>query len=163
MEHIKGVLPKIWGSPAWKKRLQAGEILSRWEEIVGPAIAKAARPKSFSQGRLIVEVQDSIWMNQLHFEEKKILSLLNARAGEELFQGIRWVLSKRPFRKYPPKRSIKPREISPSLLQKIEKEVAVIEDLELRKAFFRLRLTLIKKGQRASRLQGCKDRLGVGR
>lgn len=145
MEHIKGVLPKIWASPAWKKRLLAGEVLSRWEEIVGLAIAKAARPRSFSQGRLIVEVEDSIWMNQLHFEEKKILSLLNARAGEELFQEIRWVLSKRPFRKHL-KRSTKTREISPRLRQKIEREVAVIKDPELRQAFLRLRLTLLNKG-----------------
>ncbi len=162
MEHIKGVLPKIWASPAWKKRLQAGEVLSRWEEIVGPAIAKAARPKSFSKGRLIIEVKDSIWMNQLHFEEERILSLLNVQAGEELFQEIRWVLSKRPFRKHP-KRSTKAREIPPRLRQKIEKEVAVIEDPELRKAFLRLRLTLLKKGQRASRLLRYKDHLDIGR
>ncbi len=162
MEHIKGVLPQIWASPAWKKRLQAGEVLSRWEEIVGPAIARAARPKSFSKGRLIVEVEDSIWMNQLHFEEKRILSLLNAQAGEELFQEIRWVLSKRPFRKHL-KRATKAKEISPRLRQQIEKEVAVIEDPELRQAFLRLRLTLLKKGQRASRLERYKDHLGIGR
>ncbi len=162
MEHIKGILINLWSFPSWKLRLEAAEILDKWEEIVGPVIANVARPRAFSQGILTIEVEDSIWMNRLHFEEKRIISLLNERCGKELFAQIRWVLNFKHLKRRPD-RSYSIQELPESLKQKIEQEVEVIKDRELRNAFFALRLTIAKKGRRAARHQRYKDRQDIGR
>ncbi len=146
MEPLGGVIPRLWRFPGWQTRLRAGKILARWEEIVGPAVARAARPRAFSQGKLVVEVQDSVWMTRLRFEEKRILKLLNEAAGEKLFLAIRWSLARKPFPKEEkPRMALKSTSLPPSCQEKAQKEVAVIEDPELREAFLRLRLTLLAK------------------
>ena len=162
MEHIRSLLAHLWTSPGWKKRFRAGEVLSQWEEIVGPAIARVTRPKGFSQGRLFVEVEDSVWMTRLRFEERRILSLLNEKAGEGLFREIRWVLSRRPLLKHA-RSAPGPQELSPILRDKASREVATIEDPELREAFLRLRLTLLKKAQRGAGPRGYRGHRGARR
>ncbi len=156
MEHIKGIISNLWSFPGWKKRLKAAEVLAKWEEIVGPRIAKAARPKGFSQGVVIIEVEDSIWMNRLHFEEKRLLNLLNKEASEEIFTQIRWVLTRRPFRKKEFLRDVK--DLPEEIKRKIGQEVKVIQDKEVRNAFFALRLTLAKKAQKVSQPLRYKNR-----
>ncbi len=162
MESLGDIVSRAFAAPAWRERLRAMKVLSRWEEIVGEALAQATYPRGFSRGTLILEVEDSLWMQRLRFEEKRLLERLNQAAGESLFKGLRLVLSRdrRPHPSRPKSRRLEP---SPALLKRVEEEVAVIEDPELREAFRRLRLTLLLKAQRGPRLRGYKGPRGVGR
>ena len=146
MEPLGKVIPRLWRFPGWQTRLRAGKILARWEEIVGAAVARAARPRAFSQGKLVVEVQDSVWMTRLRFEERHILRLLNEAAGEKIFLAIRWSLARKPFPKNKaPEKDSKSTALPTFCQEKAQKEVAIIEDPEVREAFLRLRLTLLAK------------------
>ena len=143
MERLSNILPQIWAAPAWKKGLKAARLLDRWEELVGEAVAKAARPVGYARGTLTLEVSDHIWLQRLRFEEKRILSLLNQAAGEELFTRIRLTLS-RSFSPTGRKRRENKARLE-RLAQRFKRELSVIEDEELREAFLRLRLTLARK------------------
>ncbi|NPB08755.1 MAG: DUF721 domain-containing protein [Thermodesulfobacteria bacterium] len=162
MESFGQIVSRAFPVPAWQERLKAMKVLSRWEEIVGEGLARATRPRGFSRGTLILEVEDSLWMQRLRFEEKRLLARLNQAAGERLFKGLRLVLSRGGIPR-PRSSSRKLPQPSPELLSRVEKEVAVIEDPELREAFKRLRLTLLLKARRGLRPRGYRAHPGPDR
>ncbi len=143
MERLSNILPNIWAAPAWRKGLKAARLLDRWEELVGEAVARAARPVGYARGTLTLEVSDHIWLQRLRFEEKRILSLLNKAAGEELFTRLRLTL-RRDFSPASRKRQENRARVE-RLAERFRKELSAIEDEELREAFLRLRLTLARK------------------
>ncbi len=146
MEEVAKILERIWAAPKWQKGLKAARILDHWPNLVGEAVARAARPRGIARGVLIVEVQDHIWLQRLRFEEQKILSRLNEAAGETLFEGIKFVLQRGALRPAQPK---KPKRVfSDQLVRRFREEISVIEDAALREAFLRLRLTLAQKRTR---------------
>ncbi len=146
MEEVAKILERIWAAPKWQKGLKAARILDHWPNLVGEAVARAARPRGIARGVLIVEVQDHIWLQRLRFEEQKILSRLNEAAGETLFEGIKFVLQRGALR---PARPKKPKRVfSDQLVRRFREEISVIEDAALREAFLRLRLTLAQKRTR---------------
>ncbi len=162
MEPLGEIVFRAFSTPAWRERLRAMKVLSRWEEIVGEVLARNTRPRGFSRGTLVLEVEDSLWMQRLRFEEKRLLALLNQAAGEELFKGVRLVLSREGIRRSPPL-SPEPPSPSPELLAQVERETAIIEDPDLREAFKRLRLTLLLKAQARKRPPGYKARRDTDR
>lgn len=143
MERLSNILPQIWAAPAWRKGLKAARLLDRWEELVGEAVARAARPVGYARGTLTLEVSDHIWLQRLRFEEKRILSLLNKAAGEELFTRLRLTL-RRDFSPARRKRRENRARVE-RLAERFRKELSAIEDEDLREAFLRLRLTLARK------------------
>ncbi len=66
-----------------KLGLEAGvrqhEVWQVWSAVVGPQIARQAQPHSFSRGRLIVHVTDSVWLHQLRMMRHHILAALNTK------------------------------------------------------------------------------------
>ena len=160
MEPLAGIVSRLLPAPSWAERLKAARILSRWEEIVGNFLGEATRPRGFSRGTLILEVPDTLWIHQLRFGERNILRRLNEVAGEELFRQIRFVLSrKRTVSREKPKETIPEK----ALQERASRDVASIEDPELKEAFRRLRLTLLRKVQRAASPRRCRGRRGFGR
>ena len=63
--------------PAFGKRLQEAEALGRWEDAVGPGIAKHSRALRVLDSVLWVEVDHPIWQSELHHRKRQILDLLN--------------------------------------------------------------------------------------
>ncbi|WP_456370371.1 DUF721 domain-containing protein [Thermodesulfatator atlanticus] len=147
MEPLGSVLKRMWAAPAWQKSLLAARILDSWEGIVGKPLARAVKPLGFARGVLILEVADNIWLQRLRFEEKRLLARLNELAGEAVFQRIRLILKRdrQNFYTKPPRKEVK---LSEALLDRLRKELAIIEDNELREAFLRLRITITKKRMR---------------
>lgn len=68
--------------PAFSKRMREVEALSRWEQAVGPAIAKHARAVRVKDGVLWIEVDHPIWKTELHHRKRQILQALNQRTDE---------------------------------------------------------------------------------
>jgi len=58
-------------------------VTSRWEEIVGPAVAARARPRHLRDGVLTVEVDDGGWATQLRYSEADVIARY-AAAGVEI-------------------------------------------------------------------------------
>lgn len=79
----------------------SAEELARaaWPIAVGRRIAAHARASRLVANRLVVEVEDAVWMRQLNAMSRQIQSKLNHTLGQELIGGIE-------FRVVPPRREV---------------------------------------------------------
>jgi hypothetical protein len=130
-----------------QKRLKAEEISVLWPKIVGPAVAKIAYPAQFRTGTLFIDVADSVWMQELKFQESELLRRVNAALGEALVHRLFFQLARspapmpdEPLEAKPSPPMVKP--LDPQQELELEREVASIRDPELREVLkdFRRRL-----------------------
>jgi len=68
------------------------EVLSRWNEICPPVIAKHAKPTGFKDKKLSLEVNSSAWLNELTFFKEDLITVLNKSAGKKVIKEIRFYL-----------------------------------------------------------------------
>jgi len=66
------------------------KVWQLWDEAVGEAIARNARPAAFKGKLLIVHVNSSAWIHQLQFLKKDLISKLNAALGKPLVEEIKF-------------------------------------------------------------------------
>ncbi len=76
LEALKRRYPKLG------LRWQEAQHLSRWEEVVGPGIARHARTLRVENKVLWVEVDHPLWKAELHHRKRQILERLAKLAGE---------------------------------------------------------------------------------
>jgi len=74
---LEDLVKSIIGGFAGKEKLTEEEILSKWSLVVGEKAAKHSRPRSFTDSRLIVHVDDSSWLYELTTRKKYILNNLS--------------------------------------------------------------------------------------
>lgn len=74
---------KGWGGQ-WALR----QLKSEWPGLVGDSAAKHSFPVSIHNDRLFIEVDSSIWANQLNFSRKKILEACNRHDAKERINDI---------------------------------------------------------------------------
>lgn len=60
-----------------------------WEEAVGPALARHARPLRVRRGYLEVAVPSAVWRTQLSFMQRDIVARINALVGGEIVKGLK--------------------------------------------------------------------------
>lgn len=87
---IKGILDGILdpyrvGSTPRPTRI--GEV---WERAVGPVVARNASPAAVRQRLLLVNVNSSVWLQELHFQKAALIARINQEAGEVLVEDIRF-------------------------------------------------------------------------
>jgi len=75
---LEGLVKSIIGNFAGKEKLTEEEIRSAWSLVVGRKAAKHSRPRSFTESRLIVHVDDSSWLYELTTQKKRILNNLSS-------------------------------------------------------------------------------------
>lgn len=66
--------------PGFQERLKEAQAVSRWEQAVGPIIAKHTQALSVKRGILYVEVDHPIWRSEMHYRKDQILQILNEAA-----------------------------------------------------------------------------------
>lgn len=71
-----------------KKKLKKGMVLSLWPEIVGEAIAKQSHNLHFEGDKLIVNVSDTMWRQELHMQRFAIMKKLNEAVREDVVREI---------------------------------------------------------------------------
>ncbi|MGH9131658.1 MAG: DciA family protein [Acidimicrobiales bacterium] len=57
-------------------------VFSRWDEVVGEALAANAKPCALRNGVLTVEVSDPVWASEVRWMATELLDRLAAVAGE---------------------------------------------------------------------------------
>lgn len=72
-ERIKPIVDKIMGR---LRKEDMGSVRNCWEVLLGEDIANHARPVSIKNGKLIVEVDSSTWLQHLTLKRKEILKKL---------------------------------------------------------------------------------------
>jgi len=132
-------------------RVRAERLVTEWTELVGPKIAQRTRPDGISDRTLWIEVATSAWLQELNLLRAQLLANLVERLGEpRLFDDLKFRLAGRR-NKNP---VVVPRPRSPKAPDKplpppatgvaretIVREVAAVDDEELRELIARVRIT----------------------
>lgn len=74
-----------------EQRLGAFEVWNFWDDAVGVALARRARPSAYRNGVLIVTVSAHAWMQELQFMKDTLRDNLNARLGSDMIRDIYFV------------------------------------------------------------------------
>lgn len=75
-------------------RVQEYRVWEVWDEAVGEAVARKARPSKIQHGRLFVTVSNSAYMQELQFYKMHIRDSVNQRVGVPVVKDIFFVLGR---------------------------------------------------------------------
>ena len=92
--HISDILNSALGKYRPAMDTQMTRIWSIWDEAVGQAIATNAKPDSFKEGILIVNVSSSAWIHQLKFLEREMILNINKQLDQPWVKQLRFKIGK---------------------------------------------------------------------
>jgi hypothetical protein len=143
---LADILRERFSQLGWERKMREQEILSRWDEAVGPQIAGRTRPVAVRNRRLTVAVDNPAWAQQLSFLKKDLLrrfeTLLGAGVIEDIFL-TSGPVEHEPEESAPPELEEIP--VTPETVRAIDDEASRISDVDLREAF---RNTLLAASRR---------------
>ena len=70
------------------------KLWAKWEEVVGPTIAKNAEPVGFQRGVLYVWVRNSTWMQQMTFMKDPMRDTINQKFEHKFVKYIKFTLDR---------------------------------------------------------------------
>lgn len=85
---LKELVKKYLDDVPYRKRLKRGMILSLWDETVGDAIAREAKNVRFEHGKLVINVKNPAWRQEIHMKRFSIAKKLNNQVGEKIIKEI---------------------------------------------------------------------------
>jgi predicted nucleic acid-binding Zn ribbon protein len=85
------ILSKSFKRLGLGKRLKGEAAILNWEKVVGPKIASNARAFKFVDSKLLVEVENPSWRNELIFMKEKIIRELNKSINSRVIKDIIFV------------------------------------------------------------------------
>ena len=72
-ERIGDLLKERIHALGWERRLREEDVLTGWEEAVGPQIAAHARPSHIDNRRLTIVTESPVWTQQLTMISPELL------------------------------------------------------------------------------------------
>ncbi|HWO21334.1 MAG TPA: DUF721 domain-containing protein [Kofleriaceae bacterium] len=127
-------------------------VIAEWTELVGPRIAQRTRPDRIAERVLWIEVATAAWLHELNHLRPQLLRGLSERLGEPaLFDDLRLRLASggrrdraivprgRRAAPAPPRPAVRP--ATGAAREAIVREVAAVDDEELRELIARVRIT----------------------
>lgn len=72
-----------------ERSVREQDVLVRWEEIVGPAIARQARPLRLHRGILWISVEDAAWRQELSLMRTELVEKINDAVDDTVITEIR--------------------------------------------------------------------------
>lgn len=83
------------GKSPLSEQFMRWKLWAKWEEVVGPTIAKNAEPVGFQRGVLYVWVRNSSWMQQMIFLKDQIRNTINEKFENNFVRYIKFTLDRR--------------------------------------------------------------------
>ncbi|WP_374000729.1 DUF721 domain-containing protein [Bdellovibrio bacteriovorus] len=83
------------GKSPLSEQFMRWKLWAKWEEVVGPTIAKNAEPVGFQRGVLYVWVRNSTWMQQMIFMKDPIRDTINQKFENNFVKYIKFTLDRR--------------------------------------------------------------------
>jgi predicted nucleic acid-binding Zn ribbon protein len=74
------------------KKMSEQRAVVEWPEIVGGKVAEHSRAIRVDRGRLLVEVDSSVWSQELTLMKRSILRRINDRIGRQAIDNVHFVL-----------------------------------------------------------------------
>jgi len=97
-EPIGKILADVLRDLGLSKKLSEQRAVVEWNDIVGRRVAEHARALRVDNGRLFVEVDSSVWSQELTLMKRNILRQINDRIGRTAIDNIHFVLGgARPY------------------------------------------------------------------
>jgi len=92
--HISDILNSALGKYRPAMDTEMTRIWDIWDDTVGKPIAMNAKPDTFKDGILIVNVSSSSWIHQLKFLEKDMIININRQLEQISIKHIRFKIGK---------------------------------------------------------------------
>jgi hypothetical protein len=144
---VPGIAEPVLG----KRGLAFGSLITEWDTIVGPSLARQTQPEklSFPRGKredatLSIRAMGAIALELQHLEPL-ILERINGFFGYKAVARLRLIHAALPS---PPPRRTRMRELSMSEEMKIAETTAAVEDPGLREALERLGRSMLARPKR---------------
>lgn len=80
---LGGLTSRVLAEHGWTRPVAVAGVVSRWPEIVGPAVADHCVVESFTDGDLVVRADSTAWATQLRL----LLPQIERRLTEEVGEG----------------------------------------------------------------------------
>lgn len=140
-EKVSNLLAGIFRERNWAGRIRMHAVFDFWNEAVGSEIAAKTCPQVIRGKVLWVNVSDSVWMQQLHFQKMMLLEQINKRLGKEKIEDIRYHLDTR-LKEFSETKSLQKANsvwpLDPGRVKEFEKMIAAVDDEGLKKSLKRL-------------------------
>jgi predicted nucleic acid-binding Zn ribbon protein len=95
-EPLGSLVGDLLRSLGLERRLREQGAVEAWEAVVGEAIAQHARASSIRDGVLFVEVDSSVWMQELALLRERIAERLNDHLGAAIVRRIVLAVERAP-------------------------------------------------------------------
>jgi predicted nucleic acid-binding Zn ribbon protein len=92
--HISDILSSALGKYRPARDTDMTRIWDIWDRAVGRPIAMNAKPDSFKDGILIVNVSSSAWIHQLKFLEQDMILNINKKLDHPMVKQLRFKIGK---------------------------------------------------------------------
>jgi len=89
---IGEVLPSVLSDLRLAGPLRAQTVVDRWSEVAGERLSAHVRATVVEKGVLCLEAESAVWMSEVRFQERRILSRLQEMCGAEHVREIRCTL-----------------------------------------------------------------------
>ncbi len=89
-EPLANIVGKVLDNCQGGEGQNARVAWKHWDRVVGETVARNAQPSAFKQRLLVVQVSSSVWMQELHFKKKDLISRLNQAAGAQVVENIQF-------------------------------------------------------------------------
>jgi predicted nucleic acid-binding Zn ribbon protein len=93
VKHIGGPLRDLLEGRGLGEGIAGWRAVAIWSDVVGDEIATHARASRFVDGTLYVEVDNSVWLQELSFLRRELAGRLNAQLGRDVIQSVHLVLA----------------------------------------------------------------------
>ena len=85
---FRGALREALKEYGMERKVREHELLVRWSELAGAAIANHATPTRFRDGVLYLRVPDAAWRQELSLRRAELRKKLNEALHEELVTDV---------------------------------------------------------------------------
>jgi predicted nucleic acid-binding Zn ribbon protein len=146
---IGDVLQERIAALGWGRRLREEEVVTGWDDAVGPQIAAHARPSHVVNRRLTVVTESPVWTQQLALLKPELLRRIAARFGPDAVTDLFFVTGR--IDPVPAPRATAGRERRPAdLPAEVQDELDGIGDAGVRDSVRRLIVAALGAGDPAA-------------
>jgi predicted nucleic acid-binding Zn ribbon protein len=93
VKHIGGPLRDLLEGRGLSEGIAGWRAVAIWSDAVGKEIATHSRASRFVDGTLYVEVENSVWLQELSYLRRELAGRLNARLGRDAIRSVHLVLA----------------------------------------------------------------------
>ncbi|MFZ1381533.1 MAG: DciA family protein [Scrofimicrobium sp.] len=100
---IGAILDKEVRDRDWQRSLATGQVIGRWDEIVGDVVAQHCPIDSFSGGRLVVQADSTAWAQELKILLPEVMGAIDRAVGVGIVESVVVLAPRAPSWKHGPR------------------------------------------------------------